>query len=156
MLEPAIAAQCALDRTPAQIARLQSHVAAEDDARAKGDEGALIRATGEFHLKLAECLANPLADKVLLDLEALTCLSMLSYARADGCACRPDEHRSILDAVAAKDPERARQLMATHIGHVRDDLDLNEPRTASSSLAQALALPGARGRGGRSAREPTR
>ena len=146
LLEPAIAAQCALEPTPAQIARLRYHVMAEDDARAKGDEGALIRATGEFHLKLAELLGNPLLDKVLLDLEALTCLSILSYARADGCACRPEEHRSILDAVEAKEPERARHLMATHLEHVRLDLDLSEPKRSSPSLAKALALPEPRGR----------
>jgi DNA-binding GntR family transcriptional regulator len=145
LLEPAIAAQCALNPSAAQIDRLRAHVAAEDAARAKGDEAALIRATGEFHLKLAKLLANPVIDKVLLDLEALTCLSILSYARAEGCAC-PDEHRPILDAVIAQDPERARQLMARHIDHVRADLDLNEPRKSPSSLAHALALPDARGR----------
>ena len=146
LLEPAIAAQCALERTPAQLAKLQSHVTAEDEARAKGDEGALIRATGEFHLKLAALLANPLVDKMLLDLEALTCLSILSYAHADGCACRPEEHRSILDAVTAKDAEQARRLMAAHIEHVRHDLDLGEPRRPSRSLSQALALPSSRSR----------
>jgi DNA-binding GntR family transcriptional regulator len=147
LLEPAIAAQCARNASKAQLKRLDEHVAAENAARAKGDEAALIRATGEFHLRLAELLDNPLLDKIMLDIEALTCLSILSYARLDGCACLPDEHQAILDAVAGGDADKASSLMASHISHVRHELDLNEPPNSSASLAQALALPGRQKRG---------
>ena len=72
MLEPAIAARLAERRTKAQLDVLRQHIAREESARAKGDEAALIRLTGEFHLILAGQLGNPLVDRVLRGLEALT------------------------------------------------------------------------------------
>ena len=141
LLEPAIAAHCALEASPEQVAGLREHVLAEDDARIKGDEAKLLRATGEFHLRLAEILGNRLLDKVLLDLEALTCLSILSYARTDSCACLPDEHRLILNAIAVGDAEGASSGMASHLRHVLQGLDLHDQKSSAPTLAEALALP---------------
>ena len=154
MIEPVIARQCAQMRTPAQVERLRAHVAYEDRARTGQDEATLIRATGEFHLLLAELLGNPLLDRLLRDLEALTCLSILSYARTESCACLPDEHRGILEAIATGDAEQAKVLMASHLENVRREMDLREPAKAAPSLSQALGLlgKGVGPRGGRGRR----
>jgi DNA-binding GntR family transcriptional regulator len=140
MLEPAIAAALASGHSREQIARLRAHIAKEQAARQSQDEALLIRLTGEFHLLLAAQLGNPLVDRLLKGLEALTCLSILSYSRRDACACLPHEHTDILDAVAAGDAVKAGSLMATHLGHVRDDLDLEERAVPARDLGAALGL----------------
>ena len=146
LLEPEIAAHCAREASTAQVASLRRHVVAEDDARKKGDDAKLLQATGEFHLRLAEILGSRLLDKILLDLEALTCLSILSYARDDSCACLPDEHRTILNAIEVRDASGARALMAHHLSHVLEGLDLDDQKPSVPTLAEALALPARKAR----------
>jgi DNA-binding GntR family transcriptional regulator len=140
MLEPAIAGALAERRSPQQIIRLEKHVDKERRARGARDEAALIRMTGEFHLILAGMLGNTQVDALLHELEAMTCLSMLSYARPGASACPPDEHAMILNAVAAGDSDRARSLMATHLDHVHDDLDLEERSQLVQSLSSFLGF----------------
>ena len=140
MLEPTIAAALANSRTAAQIAELRSHLAREEAARQAQDEALLIRYTGDFHLLLAAQLGNKLIDRLLRGLEALTCLSILSYARNDGCACLPHEHADILAALAAGDADLAGALMAEHLCHVRAELDLDERPAAKQDLGAALRL----------------
>jgi DNA-binding GntR family transcriptional regulator len=139
MLEPALAGKLATEHSPEQLARLRAHVAQEERARLARDEALLIRLTGEFHLLLAAQLANPLVDRLLKGLEALTCLSILSYARTGVCACLPHEHTDILLAVADRDAPRASKLMASHLTHVREELDLLERRPVRD-LGTALGL----------------
>jgi DNA-binding GntR family transcriptional regulator len=110
------------------------------DARGAQDEGRLIRLTGEMHLLLAAQLGNPLIDRLLKGLEALTCLSILLYARRDTCACLPHEHSDIIDALAARDASRAGALMATHLDHVREELDLEEHPMPPQDLGTALGM----------------
>jgi DNA-binding GntR family transcriptional regulator len=140
MLEPVIAAKLAASHTPAQLAALRRHIASETRASAAADEAALIRLTGEFHMMLAELLGNPLLDRTLRSLEALTCLSILSYTRAGSSACLPTEHEGILDAIAAGDAAAVSALMTDHLAHVRADLDLDERPTRESNLSEALGF----------------
>ena len=140
MVEPAIAAALARRHTADQIARLRAHIAKEESARQARDEPLLIRLTGEFHLLLAAQIGNPLIDRMLKGLEALTCLCIISYARRDSCACLPHEHTAILNAIADGDAAGVSQLMTIHLGHVRDDLDLEQRPRADNNLVAALGL----------------
>jgi len=141
VLEPAIAAQLAGRHRPADLARLRSHIAVEDKARTSGNQAALIRNTGEFHLLLAQLHGNELIHDLLKQLEALTCLAILSYARTESCACLPHEHRDIVEVIAARNTESVRSLMAAHLGHVLAELDLEERPTIRQDLSSALNFP---------------
>lgn len=141
ILEPALASDLAQRRSPAHLERLRRHIAREDAARSGEQNADLIRLTGEFHLLLAELLGNGLIHTLLTGLEAKTCLSILSYARPDNCACLPHEHRDILDAIADRDGDRARRHMALHLEHVRAELDLEERAPDVFDLTAALAVP---------------
>jgi DNA-binding GntR family transcriptional regulator len=145
ILEPALASDLAQQRSAADVERLRRHIAHEDSARAGAQNADLIRLTGEFHLLLAELLGNALIHDLLTGLEAKTCLSILSYARADSCACLPHEHRDILEAIAARDGDRAREHMALHLAHVRAELDLEERAPEVFDLSAALGVPARRG-----------
>jgi DNA-binding GntR family transcriptional regulator len=141
MLEPAIAAGLAEQAGGPHVERLRRHIREEERARDKRDEADLIRLTGEFHLILAELLGNPLIERLLRGLEALTCLSILRYARSGSCACLPNEHGDILGAIEAGDPPEATRRMAQHLKHVRAELDLEDPVTRPVDLSAALGLP---------------
>jgi DNA-binding GntR family transcriptional regulator len=140
MLEPQIVAELARSHTHAQIALLRQHIVKEERARAGQDEAKLIRLTGEFHLVLAELFGNPLIDRLLKSLEALTCLSILSYARTGSCACLPNEHRDILHAIAAGDAAGVSTLMTEHLKHVRAEIDLDEAPAKVAGLSEALGF----------------
>jgi DNA-binding GntR family transcriptional regulator len=139
LLEPALAGRVAESATPEQVRLLHDHVAREELARNRGNESELIRLTGEFHLLLARLLDNQLLDQRMLAIEALTCLSILAYTRSGASACLPDEHSQIVAAIERGETGRVRDLMVTHLHHVREDLDLSDPRPVRR-LSDALGL----------------
>lgn len=141
MIEPPLAE--ALARAPAKdgVTALRAHLAAEQAARAAGDDAGLIRLTGEFHLALARLHGNALLTRTLREAEALLCLCILSYGRPGASACLPDEHGRILDAIEAGAVEAAGNLMRHHLHHVEAELDLAEPQAASVPGALGLAAP---------------
>ena len=136
MIEPPVAAALARACPHAAIQALRGHVVREHAARTKADHAGLVRLTGEFHLRLADLHGNLLLARSLRDMEALTCLSILSYGRPNAAACLPDEHERILAAIEQGDADAASCLMRHHLEHVAAEMDLAEP--GAPTLAQAL------------------
>ncbi|MBS7543665.1 GntR family transcriptional regulator [Ancylobacter oerskovii] len=149
VVEPEIAATACCGPATA-VARLRRHVAMENEARAAGERATLVRLTGEFHIALAEAAGNPVFVRLLTELQALSSLAILLYARGEHAACPPHEHADIVQAIEAGDGETAARLMRVHIAHVAEELDLAEPNgSRPPGLAQALGLePGLSARGG--------
>jgi DNA-binding FadR family transcriptional regulator len=50
------------------------------------------------------------------------CVHMFAQARRNGVAPREDEHRLIVEALAARDSKAARQTMRNHLVQVTEDL----------------------------------
>lgn len=140
VVEPEVARSVACTCSPAGLARLRHHLATEDAARAAGDAGTLVRLTGQFHVTMAEEAGNPVFVRLLTELQALSSLSILLYARGDHSACPPTEHAEIVAAIEAGDGDRAARLMREHIAHVAAELDLREPVSRPAGLAHALGL----------------
>ncbi|MCS0495166.1 GntR family transcriptional regulator [Ancylobacter mangrovi] len=140
VVEPEIAGAAACRCDAHALSRLRRHVETEDSARAGGDRGALVRLTGEFHVVLAESAGNPVFVRLLTELQALSSLSILLYARGEHSACPPDEHHRIVAAIERGDAEGAQQLMREHIAHVAAEMDLSEPVERPTGLAQALGI----------------
>lgn len=139
MVEPALASSLARNRPRGAMPALRRHVEAEAAARAAHDHATLIRLTGQFHLLLADLHGNALLARTLREAEAMTCLCILSYGRANASACLPDEHIRILDAIEAGTADQAAALMLQHLLHVEAEMDLAEP--GDTGLAAALSLP---------------
>ncbi|WP_051661244.1 GntR family transcriptional regulator [Bosea sp. 117] len=122
------------------VARLRAHIAHEDEARASGDRTGLVRLTGEFHVLLAEAAGNPVFQRLLTELQALTSLAILLYARGEHASCPPQEHAQIVAAIERGDAAGAARLMRLHIAHVEADMDLSEPPARPADLAGALGF----------------
>ena len=85
------------------------------------------RADRRFHLLIASATRNSALVSVVerlwdLRYRSPLCLAMLARARYAGDRPRLDEHRAIVEALAARDPRRARQAMREHLTRVIEGL----------------------------------
>lgn len=109
-----------------QLAPLRKLVKEEQDCFVRGDRGASIRLSGEFHLRLAEVADNPPLGGFLRSLVSQSSLIIALYENDTQNHCSYDEHLALIEAVAAKDKVRAVQLMEHHLDHVEQKLTLHD------------------------------
>jgi DNA-binding GntR family transcriptional regulator len=119
--------------------RLRQHVAAERRARAAGDTRSIVRLSGEFHILLADLAGNALLAKTMRELASLTCLIIALYDKPSVPACLGEEHGELVDALGAGEGARAVKLMAQHLDHVEENLDLTVAEPGAADLESALA-----------------
>lgn len=126
LIEPEILRNVIARAAKADIKRLHAHLAAEDDARQRGDRRAIIKLSGAFHMLLAELGGNSFIEKLMAELCPLTCLIIALYDAPQTPACPENEHVGIVEAIERKDAETAVKLMLHHLDHVRNELRLGD------------------------------
>ncbi|MFE5327613.1 GntR family transcriptional regulator [Embleya sp. NPDC055664] len=121
LIEVPVVARLAGVVTPAQTAALRP-VAEEIVAAAEaGDLIRYVEADRRFHLSLLALAGNEHLVRVVGDLRKRSRLYGLSrLARGGRLAASAAEHLELLDALDSGDPAAAEQVMARHIGHVRN------------------------------------
>jgi len=124
VVEPAVVQRLIATLTPPKLAQLRRHVAAETAARLAGDQRAIIRLSGEFHVLLAELAGNSALARAMRDLCAVTCLIISLYNAPTRHSCRSDEHAELIDAIAQHDVAKAQQLVREHLAHIEQSLVL--------------------------------
>lgn len=124
MIEPEMVRTVARTHDERDMAELRDHLAAENKVRQSNDRSTLVRLSGEFHLKLAECSRNIYLIQTLTQLQVLTCLAILVHAEREA-GCPRDEHSAIVGAIAARDGDRAAAEMQHHLDHISEELQLN-------------------------------
>jgi GntR family transcriptional repressor for pyruvate dehydrogenase complex len=125
LFEGEAAALAATAITDEELARLESILAemvAENEGDARGEQ-----ADRSFHMLIAAATRNVAivaAIEQLWDLryKSPLCRHMLAKARAAEVKPRIEEHRQLLDALKAHDPQWARRAMREHLGRVIDAL----------------------------------
>ncbi len=138
MLEAEMTRAFAREATPARIRALREHVAREQAALDDHDAAESIELLGDFHVRMAELLGNEVLAQILRDLISRSSLVTLMYQRAGAARHSQEEHVQIVRALAARDADRAVQLMDKHLRHVEASLAFDRPRP-SNDIAQALA-----------------
>jgi DNA-binding GntR family transcriptional regulator len=129
LVEPEIVRNVIARAGKGDIKRLRAHLAAEDDARRRGDRRAIIKLSGSFHMLLAELGGNTFIEKLMAELCPLTCLIISLYDAPQTPACPEDEHVHIVDAIERKDANEAVRLMIAHLDHVKNELRLGSGKT---------------------------
>ena len=124
--------------TPAKLRALREHVAREKQAVAQGDAPERTELLGDFHVRMAELMGNQVLAQMLGDLISRCALITLMYQSASAAAHSHEEHEAIVQALAAKDTERAVQLMLEHLAHVEQGLQF-EREIPSNDLSMALS-----------------
>jgi DNA-binding GntR family transcriptional regulator len=127
LVEAGLVRELAATARKDQVARLRKNIALESEARARNDRRAIIRLSGEFHTLIAEMAQNPFLMKYMRELCSLTCLVIALYDAPGMPACPHHEHNNIVDALEARDADRACALMVEHLTHVENALRLELP-----------------------------
>jgi DNA-binding GntR family transcriptional regulator len=138
LIEPALLRRLVARRDPAASAALRAIVTEEEAARARHDRPAMVRLSGEFHIRLAECAGNRLLERSMRELASLTVLAIFLYDAPHASACREDEHALLLAAIEGRRVERAVSLMLEHLDHIESSLNLSPRHDAPVDLAAVL------------------
>lgn len=107
--------------TAADVAALRAAVAQMEDTSASGDATAYYRQNLAFHRRLVEGTRNRrLADMFLGTDKELHLYRQRSLVQPSGMAVSNQEHRAIVEAVAAHDEALAGQVFKRHVLNGRD------------------------------------
>jgi len=135
MLEAAMIRRAATELTPAQLAGLRAHLAAEREAIQRTDVPGRTRLLADFHVVVADMLGNHVLARMLGELVSRSSLIALMYQSAHSAEHSLEEHVAIVDAVERRDARQAAKLMESHLHDVERNLHL-DPRIPD--LASAL------------------
>jgi DNA-binding GntR family transcriptional regulator len=137
IVESALVERLARGLDAGQLAQLVAYVNDEQRAYERGDRKAGQRLSIRFHKLLSELAGNGELDRFLGQLICRTPLLALARNGRGLVYCGVDEHRAIVEALAARDPALAAERMRAHLAAVEGALRVEGP-TASSDLAAAL------------------
>jgi DNA-binding GntR family transcriptional regulator len=139
LVEPALLRGLCGSLKREQLTRLRKNIAMEADARERGDRPTTIRLSGEFHVLIAELAQNAYVGKYMRELCSLTCLVIALYDAPGTPACPNHEHTAIVDALEARDADKACALMTEHLDHVENTLRLEMPADDEVDLEALFA-----------------
>jgi DNA-binding GntR family transcriptional regulator len=96
LIEPALVRRLVAQRDVRAVAPLRAIVLEEEQARSKQDRPTMVRLSGEFHIRLAECAGNRMLERAMRELASLTVLAIFLYDARHATACREDEHKLLV------------------------------------------------------------
>jgi GntR family transcriptional regulator, transcriptional repressor for pyruvate dehydrogenase complex len=142
ILEPGIAALAAERAEEKHLAAMRHAVAVMD--RSEKDPAAYIEADLDFHLALAEAVANPLILSLLDSIVGLLREQRIKIFNVEGGPQRGQfHHKRILDSMERRNPLMARRAMSAHLEQVRQDSQTssNTKRSVKSRRAHSPRKP---------------
>jgi len=132
----AVAVQLACtNATPADLIIFDEQVAMEREAFAASRRDA-NRVAGKFHDVIAQATHNPILEKLLNGLIKRCILIQSVYEVETNVLCLTGEHERIVEAIRARQPEQATELMNHHFEHILASLDLSGEREDADLYAQ--------------------
>lgn len=130
ILEPGIAALAAQRIEEEYLTAMREAVAVMD--RSLKDPGAYIEADLDFHLALAETVANPLILSLIDSIVGLLREQRIRIFNVEGGPQRGQiHHKRILEAMEQHNPEMARSAMSSHLEQVSQDSQVSESNKSS-------------------------
>jgi GntR family transcriptional repressor for pyruvate dehydrogenase complex len=136
ILEPGIAAIAAERVKDEDLISLREAVAVMD--RSQKDPAAYIEADLDFHLALAEAVANPLILSLIDSIVGLLREQRIKIFNVEGGPQRGQfHHKRILEAMERRDPEMARSAMRAHLEQVRQDSQVSSSGESSGKHTPA-------------------
>jgi GntR family transcriptional repressor for pyruvate dehydrogenase complex len=114
LIEPQLAYLAAERATEEEIARMETALALQEQAIAKGETGTEVDKA--FHYLMAKATNNKVLLRLTDHMRDLLAESRDKYLQVEG---RPEKsiarHRQVLDAIKARDGERAARVMLDHV-----------------------------------------
>jgi GntR family transcriptional repressor for pyruvate dehydrogenase complex len=115
LLEPGAAALAAVNATPEDIEILKQRVEAIDSAFQSQDPEKLAVTDSQFHIEVANASGNELLAAITGGISQLVTDWLEQYTRHVFNEDNIKAHHLILEAIAERSPDRARQVCASHI-----------------------------------------
>ncbi len=123
LLEPEVVRLAAKHITPAQLETLQEAQAGLEQAIAAQDRAAWSRADNVYHETISAACPNQLLGELAMQYRnRVSYLSIDAQGNFERLAACTQEHRQIVDAIAAHDSETAAQAMREHIELFRQSI----------------------------------
>ena len=116
-LERLVVRQLAGQADQSQIATLNAHVDAEDEAR-DGPDAVSIRLATEFHILLATMTDSPILVRYVSEIAYRCCLTLSLFSRPHSSECAINEHRAHHRCAGKGDEEKVMRLMHSHLDSV--------------------------------------
>jgi DNA-binding FadR family transcriptional regulator len=126
------------DMTPAKIRALKAHIKQEKEAISDEDVRGRTELLGDFHVRIAELMGNPVLAQILGELISRCALITLMYQSQNAAQHSAEEHEEIVEAMAKKDADLAAQLMESHLNFVEQSLSFNK-KIPTHDIALALS-----------------
>lgn len=134
MIEPNVARLAAERATDDDLTKLERHLKLEHEAHLAGKRRDAIRLSGQFHVLLAEISGNTVALRMVKELVTRTSLIIGIFGSPGVSNCRDEDHDEIFDAFRSKEGDLAGRLMADHLRHIEEHLELSKPAVGTSDL----------------------
>ena len=113
--------------TQEQLEELDEIILLSEYHMDKGHSDQLTELDGRFHQILYEASQSRILDHVLSDFHKYVQLARRASVKTEERAIKSiDEHNEILNAIKAKDAEKAGDLATIHIMHVMENLHIEE------------------------------
>ncbi|MFA8387868.1 MAG: GntR family transcriptional regulator [Pelagibaca sp.] len=138
LLEPRTARMAAKKASIDDIARLGAHIDSEHKALEEGDQGKALYLSGQLHVQIAQIAGQATIAGFIEDLIARSSLIVALYWKRESALCERHAHHSLVQAIGDNDPNRAEELMRSHLVDLHSALDLREPRSLAGSLREML------------------
>jgi len=139
-VEPSIVRSVVTRILDGEVDELRDNVAREAGAATAGRRHEAIRLSGSFHIRLAELGGNPVLTRFVEELVARTSLTIGLFGSPQILSCSETEHGALIRAIAARDPDRAANLMLDHLAHVEAELKLNDRSAEAIDVRRILGV----------------
>lgn len=96
------------------------------------------RIAAEFHFLIAKIARNDVLERMVGSLIRRCVLVQSTYEKRTGVLCLTDEHKEMIDAIAARDENKAIAMMNHHFDHIVSSLDLSEARRMEKDVYDYL------------------
>ena len=138
ILEPGIAALAAERAEEEYLAAMREAFAVME--RSQKNPAAYIEADLDFHLALAEAVANPLILSLIDSIVGLLREQRIKIFNVEGGPQRGQvHHKRILEAMEQHNPSMARSAMSAHLEQVRQDSQVSDSDASSAKQRPAAS-----------------
>ncbi|NSY39055.1 GntR family transcriptional regulator [Leisingera sp. ANG59] len=140
-IERTIARHASGQASAEDIAFLRDNILEEAEARKAGDKPAELRASRQFHMRIAQIAGNLVLERFLSELTMRSTLILGLYSPTGSSSCAEDEHDRIVDVLESGDTDELVRLADQHLRHLEAGLNFDEPPAAPMSLKEQLMVP---------------
>lgn len=121
------------------LKRLKAHIRKEDAAEKRGDRGAEMRTSHDFHVLLGELVGNAVISDILKELLIRSSLITAIYERRDAHVCSQSDHRQLIGWIEKGDAEQLAKAMYDHLVEIESHLALEEKKEVVLDLHEVFA-----------------